>query len=102
MDRYVLRFEKKGNMRFISHLDLVRLFKRAIKRAEIKVAYSNGYNPHELINVVQPLSLGYESTAEHFEMDTLVSYEPEQLAAMGMTEQQARAYINALIRQGKA
>ena len=82
MDRYVLRFEKKGNMRFISHLDLVRLFKRAIKRAEIKVGYSNGYNPHELINVVQPLSLGYESTAEYFEIDTLIPYEPEQLAAM--------------------
>lgn len=79
MDRYVLRFEKTGNMRFISHLDLVRLFKRAIKKAEIKVAYSNGYNPHELINVVQPLSLGYESTAEYFEIDTLAPYEPETL-----------------------
>ena len=82
MDRYVLKFEKTGNMRFISHLDLVRLFKRAIKRAEIKVAYSNGYNPHELINVVQPLSLGYESTGEYFEIDTLVPYEPETLAEL--------------------
>ena len=75
MNRYVLRFSKQGNMRFISHLDLVRLFKRATRRAGIKVAYSNGYNPHELINVVQPLSLGYESTGEYFELDTLVPYE---------------------------
>lgn len=82
MDRYVLRFEKLGNMRFISHLDLVRLFKRAIKRAEIRVAYSNGYNPHELINIVQPLSLGYESSGEYLEIDTLIPYEPECLAAM--------------------
>ncbi len=82
MFRYVLRFEKIGNMRFISHLDLVRLFKRAIKRAEIKVAYSNGYNPHELINVVQPLSLGYESTGEYFEIDTLTAYDAESLADM--------------------
>ena len=82
MDRYVLKFVKLGNMRFISHLDLVRLFKRAVKRAGIKVAYSNGYNPHELINIVQPLSLGYESTGEYFEIDTLIPYEPDGLAAM--------------------
>ncbi len=75
MNRYVLKFCKLGNMRFISHLDLVRLFKRAIRRAGIKVAYSNGYNPHELINVVQPLSLGYESSGEYFEIDTLIPYE---------------------------
>ena len=82
MNRYVLRFQKLGNMRFISHLDLVRLFKRAIKKAGIKVAYSNGYNPHELINVVQPLSLGYESVSEYFEIDTLLPIDTAELAEL--------------------
>jgi radical SAM-linked protein len=82
MNRYVLRFQKLGNMRFISHLDLVRLFKRAIKKAGIKVAYSNGYNPHELINVVQPLSLGYESLSEYFEIDTLLPIDTAELAEL--------------------
>ncbi len=59
-------------MRFISHLDLQKLFKRLIKLAEIPVAYSNGFNPHELTNIVQPLSLGYESEGEYLEMDTLM------------------------------
>ena len=80
MNRYLLKFEKRGNMRFISHLDLARLFKRAIRKAEIKVAFSNGYNPHELINIVQPLSLGYESEGEYFEIDTLLPCEPAELA----------------------
>lgn len=79
MHRYLLRFYKKGNMRYISHLDLQRLFQRAIRRGEIEVAYSKGYNPHELINIVQPLALGLEGMAELFELDTVLFYDPEEL-----------------------
>ena len=66
-------------MRFLSHLDLVRLFKRAIRKAGVQVGFSNGFNPHELINIVQPLSLGYEGSGEYFEIDTLEEYQPELL-----------------------
>ena len=79
MNRYILRFYKHGNMRFISHLDLQTLFQRAIKRGDVKVAYSNGFNPHELMNIVQPLSLGFEAEEELLELDTLIHYEPENL-----------------------
>ena len=79
MNRYVLRFYKKGNMRFISHLDLVRLFKRAVRKGRIDVGFSNGYNPHELVNIVQPLSLGYESDSEYFEIDTMSVHDPVKL-----------------------
>ncbi len=79
MNRYLLSFYKKGNMRYISHLDLQRLFQRAIRRGDIAVAYSNGYNPHELTNIVQPLALGFEGLAELFEIDTLVPYDPVEL-----------------------
>lgn len=79
MNRYVFRFEKTGNLRFISHLDLQRLFRRSIKRAQIKVAYSQGYNPHEMINVVQALSLGFESTGDYFEIVTPFAYDKQEL-----------------------
>lgn len=79
MNRYLLSFYKKGNMRFISHLDLQTLFQRAIRRGNVKVAYSNGFNPHELMNIVQPLSLGYEGENELLEIDTEISYEPNSL-----------------------
>ena len=79
MNRYILRFNKRGNMRFISHLDLQTLFQRAIKRGDVKVAYSNGYNPHELMNIVQPLSLGFEGEEELLELDTLLSYDGNDL-----------------------
>ena len=79
MNRYVFKFEKTGNLRFISHLDLQRLFRRSIKRAQIKVAYSQGYNPHEMINVVQALSLGFESTGDYFEIVTPFPYDHQDL-----------------------
>lgn len=79
MNRYLLTFYKKDNMRFISHLDLQKLFQRAIKRGSVEVAYSNGFNPHELINIVQPLSLGFEGEAEFLEIDTLVPYQFDDL-----------------------
>ena len=77
--RYLFGFYKKGNMRFISHLDLQRLFKRCIKRAGIVPAYSNGFNPHEKINIVHPLSLGFETDLDYFEMDTEIFYEADAL-----------------------
>ncbi len=82
MRRYLLRFCKKGNTRFLSHLDIARLFKRAMRRAGIEPAFSNGYNPHELINIVQPLSLGYESESEYFEIDTNKTYDAEKLPGL--------------------
>ena len=46
-------------MRFLSHLDLLRVFKRAIKRAKLPLAYSHGFNPHPKLGFAQPLTLGF-------------------------------------------
>jgi len=58
-------------MRFISHLDLQRLFRRALRRSGVELLYSQGYNPHPKINVVQPLSLGFETLSDYFEIETV-------------------------------
>lgn len=67
MNRYLIKFKKEGNLRFISHLDLMRVFQRAFKRADIKIEYSKGYSPHPKLSIAQPLSLGFLSTGEYFE-----------------------------------
>jgi radical SAM-linked protein len=77
MNRYAVRFYKDGNIRYISHLDLLRLFKRAFKRAGIKLQYSQGFNPHPKMGFAQPLSLGYTSISEYLEFETQESYLPE-------------------------
>jgi len=81
MNRYAFKFSKTGYLRFISHLDLQRLLRRSVKRAGIKLAYTQGFNPHEMINLVEALSLGFETTGDYFEIVTLLPYEPEKLLA---------------------
>ncbi len=70
MGRYLLKFTKEGNIKYISHLDLLRVFQRAMKRAGIRLRYSQGFNPHAKISFAHPLSLGYDSTGEYMEFET--------------------------------
>ena len=74
MSRYMIRFSKEGNIRYISHLDLLRLFKRSFKRVGIKLQYSQGFNPHPKMSFAQPLSLGYISSGEYLEFETTEPY----------------------------
>ncbi|MBR3146660.1 MAG: TIGR03936 family radical SAM-associated protein [Eubacterium sp.] len=70
MSKYALLFSKSGNIRFTSHLDLLRIFKRAFRRSGIAVSYSQGFNPHPRMSFCQPLSLGYEGLNEIIEFQT--------------------------------
>jgi radical SAM family uncharacterized protein/radical SAM-linked protein len=62
--RFRVKYSKTGPVRFIGHLDLVRLFDRTMRRAGIPVAYSQGFHPHPKISFGPPLPLGMQSTAE--------------------------------------
>lgn len=79
MFKYVMTFSKTGTICYTSHLDLMRMFKRAFKKAGIKLAYSQGFNPHPKMGFAQPLSLGYEGLNELMEFETVEDYEPEGL-----------------------
>lgn len=58
-------------MKYISHLDLMNLFQRAFRRAEIKIAYSQGFSPHPKFSIAHPLSLGIASVAEYMEAELI-------------------------------
>lgn len=79
MNRYVLKFAKEGYSRFTSHLDMLRLFKRAFKRTEIPLVYSQGFNPHPKLGFAQPLSLGYTSVCELLEFETEKAFCPQEI-----------------------
>ena len=57
-------FQKTGDMRFISHLDLMRLFQRALRRACLPVILTQGFSPHLKISINRALKLGMESLDE--------------------------------------
>jgi len=60
----VVRFKVKGDMRYLSHAEMMRLFQRACVRAGVGVAYSQGFNPHQRMSLVLPRSVGVESDDE--------------------------------------
>lgn len=79
MFKYVMTFSKTGTICYTSHLDLMRMFKRAFKRGGIKLAYSQGFNPHPKLGFAQPLSLGYEGMKELMEFETVEENDPSYL-----------------------
>ena len=56
-----IKFRKYGVMRFIGHLDVMRFFQKAIRRAEIPIAFTSGYSPHMIMSFAQPLGVGVTS-----------------------------------------
>ena len=67
--RLRVKFTKTGPMRFISHLDIMRYFQKALRRADINVSLSEGFSPHMLMSFALPLPLGMSSTGEYFDVD---------------------------------
>ena len=66
----VLKYYKRGNMAYISHIDLLRHFTRTFRRAGFAIEFSSGFNPHMLINLGTPLPLGISSSSEYLTVRT--------------------------------
>lgn len=64
-----LLFQKTGNAVWISHLDLMRLFQRAFKRAGLPLTHTQGFNPRPSVSIALPLSVGVESMCELLDFD---------------------------------
>lgn len=64
-----LLFEKTGNAVWISHLDLMRVFQRAFKRAGLPLTHTQGFNPRPSVSIALPLSVGVESACELLDFD---------------------------------
>lgn len=66
----LLKFEKTGAAAYLPHLDMLRSFNRTLRRADITVKFSEGFNPHQLLFFGPPLSLGQVSRCEYVFIDT--------------------------------
>ncbi|WP_346895537.1 TIGR03936 family radical SAM-associated protein [Clostridium sp. UBA7503] len=65
--RYLIKYTKESEIKFLSHLDLMRTIQRVIRRAKLPIEYSKGFNPHMSISIAQPLSVGVYSTGEYLD-----------------------------------
>jgi radical SAM-linked protein len=77
--RFRIKFSKHGDLRFISHHDVMRLFQRALRRAVIEVRMSQGFNPHPKMAFVLPPGVGIESDCEILFLDTSRWYRATEL-----------------------
>lgn len=72
-----IKFQKYGSMKFIGHLDVMRYFQKAFRRAQIDNEYSKGYNPHQIMSFAAPLGVGLTSDGEYLDVQLLSSDAPE-------------------------
>lgn len=75
MGKLRIRFNKTGDIRFISHLDVMRCFSRAFARTSIPLKYTEGFNPKIKMRFSPPLSLGYESWCEVLDVELVDKYD---------------------------
>ena len=63
-----IKFSKEGSLKFIGHLDTMRYFQKALRRAKLPVAYSEGFSPHIIMSFAAPLGVGITSSGEYFDV----------------------------------
>lgn len=64
-----IKFRKFGPIRFIGHLDVMRFFQKAIRRAGIDVTYTSGFSPHQIMSFAAPLGVGLTSNGEYMDIE---------------------------------
>lgn len=82
MQRIRLRYTKRGRLRFTSHRDFQRAFERALRRAEVPMAYSAGFTPHPKVSYANAAPTGTGSEAEYLEIQLAAHRDPETLRAL--------------------
>lgn len=84
--RFRVLFRKGERVRYISHLDVLRFWERAIRRAELPLSYSQGFTPHPKLAFASPLPLGFTSEAEVMDVTLDERIEPDEFRARLLLE----------------
>ncbi|GAA0242153.1 TIGR03936 family radical SAM-associated protein [Saccharothrix mutabilis subsp. mutabilis] len=79
MQKLRLRYAKRGRLRFTSHRDIARTFERALRRAGVPMAYSQGFSPHPKVSWVGAAPTGVASEAEYVEVSVVEAVDPAAL-----------------------
>lgn len=76
-----MRFNKVGTLKFIGHLDVMRYYQKAFRRARVDMVYSKGYSPHPLLSFAQPLGVGLTSEGEYLDLQVHSTKSSEEMIA---------------------
>lgn len=67
--KYIVEFSKSEEVKYVSHLDVIRMFNRTMRRCDLPMSYSQGFNPHSLMTFAHPLGVGISSNCELVKID---------------------------------
>ena len=79
LSNYVLKYARDERVKYISHLDFIRMFNRTVRRAGLEMSFSHGYNPHPIMTVAMPLSVGVTSDGEYMKIGFDGEYTEEEI-----------------------
>ena len=91
-----IRFAKYGVVKFIGHLDVMRYFQKAVRRSELPIKYSQGFNPHQLMVFAQPLGVGVTSDGEYMDIET----EDVDFAGNVLSAERVREILGGALTEG--
>ncbi len=81
MSNYILKYGRDERVKFISHLDFVRCFHRAVRRSRLNFVFSQGFNPHPVMTIAQPLPVGVTSECEYMKVGFVTDMSCGEIAA---------------------
>lgn len=79
MAKYILKYGRDDRVKFISHLDFVRCFHRAVRRSPLNFEFSQGFNPHPVMTIAQPLPVGITSESEYMKVGLVTEMPPNKI-----------------------
>ncbi len=79
MSNYILKYSRDSRVKYISHLDFIRTFHRTVRRAGLEMSFSQGFNPHPVMTVAMPLSVGVTSDCEYIKIGFEQDYSEREI-----------------------
>lgn len=79
MSNYILKYGRDDRVKYISHLDFMRCFHRTVRRTDLQFIFSQGFNPHPVMTIAQPLSVGVTSESEFMKVGFEDGYKPREI-----------------------
>ncbi len=79
MSKYIIKYSRGDRVKYISHLDFVRMFHRAVRRSGLDFSFSQGFNPHPIMTVAVPLSVGVTADGEYMKVGFETDLSQEKL-----------------------
>ena len=95
---YILTYEKKGEMKYIGHLDLMNFWQKVARMAALPIAYTQGFSKKMRLNLIQPLPLGMEGLNEYLHITMTSEMSPAEIEKAISAKQQNKLTIKKLVK----